>query len=221
LKLEFLERQTLTEGTVLTRDFEAAEPKELGKVKARFSTRKADRHGTVFLPSAYVRDLPVFQANPVMFLNHDSRQLPIGRFPELRVDDYALAGLAEFDMEDELAARIAGKYHRGFMRGFSVRIQVLEAVGYWSSDEQVATLPPDIQKMLRSEEIWACITRAVLLEISACGLQSNPDAISERALDPGFQALHERIAALENELNEERAARADLEAAWAFAHPKN
>ena len=220
----FFDRQdTIKEGSVLVRAAESGESKELGRVPARFSTRLADRHGTVFLPSAYLQDLDTFRANPVMFFNHNAWSLPLGRIDDLRVDDYALSGVAVFDMDDARAAEIAGKYHRGFMRGFSVRIRALAAIGDWSPEEHVKTLPADLQKMLRDGDIWAVVTRAMLLEISACGIPSNPDTLAENRtemlidFDPGLKAMSERMQALEQELASERAARADLEAAFTFA----
>lgn len=208
----------LDNGAMLTRTAEVVRvdgESRLGLVYANFSTRLPDSYGTVFLPSAYPQDLPEYQRNPVMYHAHDMYMLPVARAVNLAVDDQRLFGAAEFDMEDPEAARIAGKYDRGFMRGFSVRIRVLAAVGDWSGEDEIATLPEPEQTMLRKGRIWAVVTRARLVEISTCGSPSNPGSLSSRdAGGPDVLAeLAERIGTLEEELRSERAAREAFEIA--------
>ena len=48
-------------------------------------------------------DLSVFKNNPVMLLNHDDWDLPIGRWENIRVEGTQILADAVFDEDDERA----------------------------------------------------------------------------------------------------------------------
>ena len=70
-----------------------------------------------------------FQKNPVMLYMHDECKV-IGRWVNLRVEDGNWVADAEFDLQDEEAAKIAGKVERGFLKAASVSARPLS----WHSE---------------------------------------------------------------------------------------
>lgn len=73
-----------------------------------------------------------FQKNPVMLYMHDECKV-IGRWVNLRVEGVNLVADAEFDLQDEEAAKIAGKVERGFLKAASVSARPL----LWHVEEDV------------------------------------------------------------------------------------
>lgn len=73
--------------------------------------------------SAGIR-LEVFNTNPIMLYMHERGNV-IGRWENLRVEDGKLLADAVFDMEDECAAKIAGKVERKFLRAVSIGIYIV------------------------------------------------------------------------------------------------
>jgi HK97 family phage prohead protease len=71
-------------------------------------------------------DLRRFEANPVMLFSHDSERV-IGRWLNVRIEDNTLKAEAEFDSEDDFAAKVASKVERGFLKGCSVGMRILHA----------------------------------------------------------------------------------------------
>lgn len=65
-----------------------------------------------------------FKQNPVILADHwNSPNYVIGRWENIRVEGKQLKADAVFDMEDEAAAKIAGKVERGFLKGASMGIR--------------------------------------------------------------------------------------------------
>lgn len=100
-------------------------------------------------------DTERFRANPVMLYRHDSSQV-IGRWENLRIEDGKLMADAVFDTEDEEAAKIAGKVERGFLKGCSMGIRILD---------------------LHEIEGVDVATRSELIEGSVCPIPSDAGAI--------------------------------------------
>lgn len=68
-------------------------------------------------------DLERFKANPVMFYEHNPKDV-IGRWAEIEKEAGKLTARPEFDEADENALAIAGKVARGFLNGASIGIVV-------------------------------------------------------------------------------------------------
>lgn len=100
-------------------------------------------------------DTERFRSNPVMLYRHDS-DLVIGRWENLRIEDGKLMADAVFDTEDEEAAKIAGKVERGFLKGCSMGIRILD---------------------LQEVETVDTATRSELIEGSVCPIPSDAGAI--------------------------------------------
>lgn len=73
-------------------------------------------------------DLERFKQNPVMLAMHRDYDLTsvIGRWTNIRVEGHLLLADDEFDMEDEEAAKIAGKVKRGFLKACSMGFLFLQ-----------------------------------------------------------------------------------------------
>ncbi len=100
-------------------------------------------------------DLDRFRSNPVMLYSHDSEQL-IGRWENIRIEEGRLLADPVFDMEDELAKKVAGRVSRGFLKGSSVGIIIRE---------------------MTETETVAVATRTELMEASLCPIPSDAGAI--------------------------------------------
>ena len=67
-----------------------------------------------------------FEKNPVLFYNHNSYQMPIGRWENLRVLNGQLLGDAVFDENDEVALQVKSKVEQGILSAASIGYRVLE-----------------------------------------------------------------------------------------------
>jgi HK97 family phage prohead protease len=67
-----------------------------------------------------------FKDNPVMLHDHDTGKL-IGRWDNLKVDGHRLTAEPVFDLEDASSKEIKGKVERGFLKGCSMGIRILNA----------------------------------------------------------------------------------------------
>lgn len=105
-----------------------------------------------------------FEKNPVVFYNHGTYNLPIGKGKDLRHEfDGSITLEIDFDQEDEQALAVQKKAERGFLNACSVGIDVLET----SADAAVVL----------AGQIRPTVTRCELLELSICGIPGNRNAL--------------------------------------------
>lgn len=109
-------------------------------------------------------DLSVFESNPVMLLNHDDWDLPIGRWENVRKEGNKILADAVFDDKDEKALVVAGKVDRGFIKAASIGAWPVE-----SSEDPALMLPG--QK-------YPTITKWTVREGSVCTIGSNHNALA-------------------------------------------
>lgn len=108
--------------------------------------------------------LDEFKKNPVMFYNHDDREMPIGRWENIRVEDGKILAEANFDQGDPRAKEIARKVEEGYISACSVGAWVLES----TSD---ASLYIDGQDA-------PTVTKWSLREVSICNIPANHNALA-------------------------------------------
>ena len=108
-------------------------------------------------------DLTVFKSNPVMLLNHDDWDLPIGRWDNVRTEGDQILADAVFDETDERAMRVAGKVSRGFLKSASVGAKPV------ATSDDASTWHPG-QK-------YPTVTQWVLREASICSIGANHNAL--------------------------------------------
>jgi HK97 family phage prohead protease len=70
-------------------------------------------------------ELERFKENPVMLLGHDSTKV-IGRWQNIAITDGKLEAEADFDLEDSLSKQVSSKVERGYLKGASIGIRILE-----------------------------------------------------------------------------------------------
>jgi HK97 family phage prohead protease len=105
-----------------------------------------------------------FEKNPVVFYNHDTYSLPIGKGRDLcHEPDGSITLDIDFDAEDEQALAVQKKAERGFLNACSVGIDVLET----SADASV----------ILAGQTRPTVTRCELLELSICGIPGNRNAL--------------------------------------------
>ncbi len=105
-----------------------------------------------------------FEKNPVVFYNHGTYNLPIGKGKNLRQElDGSITLEIDFDQEDEQALAVQKKAERGFLNACSVGIDVLET----STDASV----------ILTGQTRPTVTRCELLELSICGIPGNRNAL--------------------------------------------
>ncbi len=108
-------------------------------------------------------DLKQFKRNPVMYLNHDHYDTPIGLWENIRIEDGKILADPVFDLEDEKGKKVASKVERGFLRMASVGVRVLQ----WSEDP----------KHLLPGQTRPTAIKWVLREGSVVGIGSNHNAL--------------------------------------------
>lgn len=109
-------------------------------------------------------DLEEFKKNPVMLYNHDSWDMPIGRWENIRIEGAKILADAVFDLKDEKAAKIAQKVEDDFIRGCSVGVWVQES----SSDAS----------LMIEGQTGATVLRWTVREASICNIPSNHNALA-------------------------------------------
>lgn len=107
--------------------------------------------------------LKQFMRNPVMYLNHDECDTPIGMWENVRIEDGKLMADAVFDLEDDRGKKIAGKVDRGFLRMASIGLRVVER----SEDP----------KLMLPGQTSPTVTKWMLREASIVGIGANHNAI--------------------------------------------
>ena len=131
------------------------------------STSNPDRYGDIINQKGW--QLEKYRKNPVILLNHNASQLPIGR-GEVEIVDGQLLVDIEFDMDDPVAANVARKTKNGFMSAVSVGFNAVESIS--RSD-----LPSDNPYYAKSGYFF---DKAELLEISIVTIPANGEAVAAK-----------------------------------------
>ena len=141
------------------------EPAPSTKEKVSFvaSSATPDRYGDIIDQKGWI--LENYKKNPVVLLNHDSNQLPIGKGNVYLRDDKLVIDV-EFDSEDERAKEVERKAKKGFMNAVSVGFRPLES-------KSRSELPED-NKYYGQRGMY--YSKAELLEVSIVTIPANGEA---------------------------------------------
>ena len=123
-------------------------------------------------------NLDEFRRNPVMLLNHNDWELPIGRWENIRIEGTQILADAVFDETDARAKEVAGKVERDFLRMASISAWVDEA-----SEDPVYRMPG---------QTGPTIVRWTAREASICPIGANHNAL----------ALYDRATGTRVDLND-------------------
>lgn len=110
-------------------------------------------------------DLSIFKSNPVMLLNHNDWDLPIGKWENIRVEGTQILADADFDENDERVKTILDKVERGYLKAASI--------GAWPPLETST----DPLLMLPGQEL-PTVTKWIVREASICTIGSNHNALA-------------------------------------------
>jgi hypothetical protein len=110
-------------------------------------------------------DLTEFRKNPVMLLDHNDWNLPIGRWENIRVEGTQILADAVFDMKDPRAAQVAGKVQDDFMR--------MASIGAWAPEE---TSDDDILRL--PGQRGTTVTKWKVREASIVSIGANHNAVA-------------------------------------------
>ena len=115
-------------------------------------------------------ELKNYSANPVILLNHSYFEAPVGRALQVELVGDQLVAEIEWDTEDELGAKIAGKFERGFMSTVSV--------GFRAGKTSERNKYPEDHAW--HDERGYAFEENELLEISAVSVPALPSAVAVR-----------------------------------------
>ena len=114
-------------------------------------------------------DLSRFKTNPVMLYNHlratnwkdypPEHLLPIGKWVSVKKENGRLVATPEFDMDDDFAKKVAGKYEKGYLNAASVHIDIVKI-----SEDPKDMVPGQIR---------ATVTKSILKEGSITDIPGN------------------------------------------------
>ena len=150
-----------------------------------------DRHETLFLPSAWVKRLPVYENNPVVLWNHagwDGQPTDVlGRAVALMVDEKeGLIARVRFAVEANPNAMLVWSLLRGgYLRAVSHHFGVYGVIFDDDNEELINTLPEWARQILmdKSNHCFAVFTDVELREISVVMLPSSREALVRAAAD--------------------------------------
>lgn len=112
-------------------------------------------------------DLEQYRRNPVLLWMHrrsfEGDSMPIGRIENLRVEGDRLIGTPVFDLDDDFARRVAGKWEAGFLRMASAGVEILET--------------SEAPEHLIQGQTHPTITRCRLEEVSIVDIGGNDEAL--------------------------------------------
>jgi len=108
-------------------------------------------------------DIDGFSKNPVCVVQHNTSEVSIGRWKNVRVEGDKLQGTLEFDKNDEIAVMYYLKYKNGYMNAVSLHVIPVE-----ESDDKALLLPG--QK-------YPTLTKSELLEVSLVTIPGNKNAV--------------------------------------------
>ena len=148
------------------------------------STSSPDRYGDIIDQKGWI--LENYKKNPVVLLNHDSNQLPIGK-GDVHVRDGQLVIDVQFDQEDERAREVERKAKKGFMNAVSVGFRPLESKSrselpeenkyygkrgmYYSKSEllevSIVTIPANGEATMLEQKFYNAIKEELVEEVKS------------------------------------------------------
>jgi len=145
------------------------------------STGSTDRYGDIIDQNGW--ELEAYRRNPVVLLNHQTNQLPIGKGTVEVVDGNLMIDV-QFDKEDELAQKVEHKAKNGFMHAVSVGFNPVEAINR-------SELPEEHKAY--SKRGGNYFTKAELLEVSVVTIPANSEATTMGTKQMGLRGMIREI----------------------------
>jgi len=165
---------------------------DAGQVVHYISTAALDRDHEIMKPSGV--ELKHYRKNPLVLWSHDPTDPDniVGKNVWVNQDQKGLVSLTQFALSNEKAAKVYNLYRDGFLRAWSVGFTPLKGKKP-KPDEKLTFIMGDTPKpgeVMYVHEKWA------LLEYSAVGVPSNPEALTEQVAK-GYELTDELVKELE------------------------
>lgn len=109
-------------------------------------------------------NLDEFRKNPVILLNHNDWELPIGRWENIRIEGTQILADALFDEKDDIAVKIADKVEGGFLR--------MASMGAWPPEEV-----SEAEELKLPGQTLPTVTRWTAREASIVTIGANHNAL--------------------------------------------
>ena len=109
-------------------------------------------------------NLDEFRRNPVMFLQHNDYDLPIGRWENIRIEGSQILADAVFDEQDDQAMKVKGKVDRGFIR--------MASIGAWAPEAKT-----EDPAMMLPGQTGPTVTKWTVREASIVAIGANHNAM--------------------------------------------
>ena len=170
---------------------------DAGQVVHYISTAAVDRDHEVLDPKGV--QLKHYKKNPQVLWSHDPRDPDniIGKNIWINQDQKGLVALTQFALSNEKASKVYNLYKDGFLKAWSVGFVPL--VGRRPKSDEKLTIV--IGEDLKPGEIRYVHEKWELLEYSAVGVPSNPEALTEQVAK-GYELTDELIKELEINLED-------------------
>jgi hypothetical protein len=108
-------------------------------------------------------DTTAFAKNPVMFYDHNTYRLPIGKWEDLTVENGVMTAIPVFDEKDEEAMKVKQKFEDGYLNCASVQVRPLAM--------------SEAPEHLLEGQRYKTVTLSELLECSIAGIPGNQNAV--------------------------------------------
>jgi HK97 family phage prohead protease len=131
-----------------------------GVVDGVVSSEAPDRMGDIIRIDSW--DTREYLRNPVLMVNHDYQQLPVGIAQKVWKEGKKLMARFQLDIEDAEIASIFRRIKKGILRAFSVGFREISSNPRYNASGQV---------------IGKEFTKVELLEISLVGIPANSEAL--------------------------------------------
>ena len=109
-------------------------------------------------------NLEEFRKNPVMLLNHNDWQMPIGRWENIRIEGSQILADAVFDEKDPRAVEVMKKVDSDFIR--------MASIGAWTQETS------DAYDLMLPGQTSATVTRWTVREASIVTIGANHNALA-------------------------------------------
>ena len=103
-----------------------------------------------------------FEKNPVLFYNHYTWSMPIGKWEELKTKGGSITALPKFDTNDEQGKIVGRKFEEGYLNAASIGIRIIE-----TSDDP---------RHLKPGQTRPTVTKCELIEVSVVAIPANAAA---------------------------------------------
>jgi len=160
---------------------------------ARMSTRDMDSDNEIIMP--YSLSLERYQRNPIVCVNHRTRDLPIGSASAVRMDDRGISGKMTFgdtQMANDVWSLVRDRHMRANSIGFIVLSYVARSHPDFGGLVDKYLAEWDEFTIQQADRLKGFIRRGVLLENSVVTLPANPNAL--------MQAVSERSITLSDDM---------------------